>query len=498
MRALLLSVFTALYFALPGFAQQEPLQRKCGTEAYIEALKQQHPDFEQLQQQAEQAVQQVLQQQKPNEQYLRQATITIPVVFHVLYNSSTQNISDEQLISQLNILNADFRRQNADAANTPSYFKPFAADTEIEFCLATIDPNGDPTTGITRTQTSRTSFSYTTDDAKYTSKGGKDAWDRSQYLNIWVCKVDDNILGYATPPGAPAATDGVVVHYATVGAPPFNRFASNYNLGRTATHEVGHWLGLRHIWGGGSSCNDSDNIADTPNQYEENTGCPTGIVISCDNAPYGDMYQNYMDYTDDACMNLFTQGQAAYMQAVLGTSRGTVLSSLACSNNLRSDFKTAVAYDTLIAAGSTVKFEDASSGVRPTAYYWEFEGGVPSTSTAQNPTVTYPNPGKYDVKLTITNGLLSSTEVKEDYIHVTVNDLVVYPNPATDFITIEQPARILVRQVELVNHVGQQMLTAEARDRVLRLDVRQLPAGIYFLYITSTNGTVIKKISVVR
>ncbi|WP_299818222.1 M43 family zinc metalloprotease [uncultured Pontibacter sp.] len=495
MRILLLAALFALYFTLPAAAQQ----RNCGTEAYIQTLKQSDAGFEQMHEQARQAVQQALKQQN-NAQYLRQAasTITIPVVFHVLYYNSTQNISDEQLLSQLSILNADFRRKNADAVNTPSYFQPFAADTEIEFCLATIDPNGDPTTGITRTPTTRSSFSYSTENVKYTNRGGKDAWNSSQYLNIWVCRIDDNIIGYATPPGGPPATDGVVLDYTTIGAPPFNRFSTNYNLGRTATHEVGHWLGLNHIWGNGSTCNDSDGIADTPNQREENVGCPSGMSLSCNDSPYGDMYQNFMDYTDDACMNLFTQGQAAYMRAAISTSRATILNSLACSGTLRSDFSTTVAGDTLVVAGYAVKFSDASAGVRPTSYRWEFEGGNPATSTEKNPTVTYTRPGIYDVKLTISNGSLTSTEVKTDYVHVTVNDLVVYPNPSSDFITIEQPARILVRQVEMVNHIGQTVITAEVRDRVLRVDVRDVPAGIYFLRITSTNGTIIKKVSVVR
>ena len=149
-------------------------------------------------------------------------------------------------------------------------------------------------------------------------------------------------------------------------------------------------------------------------------------------------------------------------------------------------------------AGKQVAFADASAGVRPTSYYWEFEGGIPATSTEKNPKVTYQQPGKYDVKLTISNGLQSSTEVKENYIHITVNELVVYPNPSSDFIIIEQPARILVRQVEMVNHVGQVVLTAEVGDRVLRVDVRDVPAGVYFLRITSTNGTTVKKVSVVR
>ncbi|MEJ8804339.1 M43 family zinc metalloprotease [Pontibacter sp. H249] len=500
MRAFILLAILAWSFTLPGFAQEaKHVQRNCATDAYTQTLKAQNPEYEQLQQQAEQAVQHALKQQG-NTQYLRKATtITIPVVFHVVYSSSTENISDEQLLSQLDILNADFRRKNADAVNTPSYFAPFAGDTEIEFCLATTDSNGDPTSGITRTQTTYDSFSYTSDNVKYSSRGGKDAWSRDYYLNIWICKVDDNIIGYATTPGAPAAADGVVLDYRTVGAPPFNTFKTQYNLGRTATHEVGHWLGLRHIWGNGSSCQDSDGIDDTPNQLGENNGCPSGVSISCnDSSPYGDMYQNYMDYTYDACMNLFTQGQGAYMRAVIATSRASILNSLACSGTLRSEFKTALTGDTLIVADKTIQFSDASTGVRPTAYYWEFEGGVPAISTEKNPVVKYPQPGVFDVKLTISNGSMSSTELKENYVHVTVNELVVYPNPSSDFIIIEQPARILVRNVQMVNHVGQVVLTAETRDRVLRLDVRDVPAGIYFLRLTSTNGTVIKKVSVVR
>ncbi|MDX5423351.1 MAG: T9SS type A sorting domain-containing protein [Hymenobacteraceae bacterium] len=484
-------------FAQGSFAPPLMAGRTCGTDAYVEELKQRNPNFEQLQQQAVQAVQQAMQQQQQG-QYMRQATISIPVVFHVVYNTQTENISEEQILSQLAILNADFRRKNEDAINTPSYFQPFAADTKIEFCLATIDPNGDPTDGITRTRTNRISFNYTQDDVKFSSEGGRDAWDSNKYLNIWICNIKDNVLGYATPPGTPAALDGVVVHFASVGAPPANRFQWNYNRGRTATHEVGHWLGLRHIWGSGSSCTDSDGIADTPNQFEENTGCKTGVQLSCDNGPYGDMYQNFMDYTDDACMNLFTAGQATYMQAVLSSTRGSLYSSLACSGTLRSDFSTALKGDTLLLAGKSVKYADASEGVRATSWFWEFEGGVPATSTEQNPVVTYPQPGKYGVKLTISNGFLSSTEVKENYVHVTVNDLVVYPNPASDFITIEQPARILVREVQLLNSYGQLVFTSEVRDRVLRVDVRHLPAGVYFLRLTSTNGTVVKKVSVVR
>ncbi|MCS6990841.1 MAG: M43 family zinc metalloprotease [Chitinophagales bacterium] len=257
--------------------------------------------------------------------------VTIPVVFHVVYNTTAENLSDDQLLSQLQVLNEDFRRLNPDAGSTRAAFAPVAADCEIEFCLAQRDPNGNPTNGIIRVYTTKTSFT-SNDDVKKSSKGGSDAWDRNSYLNIWVCDLSGGLLGYAQFPGGPATTDGIVIDYAYTGRggsaqPP-------YHLGRTATHEVGHWLNLYHIWGDdGNSCSGSDLVSDTPNQADETYGCPLPAVrISCSNGPDGDQYENYMDYTDDACMNMFTAGQKARMQAMFapGGARYSLLSSLGC------------------------------------------------------------------------------------------------------------------------------------------------------------------------
>lgn len=258
------------------------------------------------------------------------AVITIPVVVHVLYNTTAQNISDAQIQSQINVLNADFRKLNTDWSSTPSVFQGLVADAEIQFCLAQRDPNGAATTGIIRKSTTKTSFS-TNDGIKYSSSGGDNAWPSSSYLNIWVGNISGGILGYAQFPGGASATDGVVINYTAFGNT--GTAAAPYNLGRTATHEVGHWLNLYHIWGDdGTGCTGSDNVGDTPNQADENYGCPSFPSVSCSNGPNGDMWMNYMDYTDDRCMYMFTAGQKARMQALFasGGSRYSLLSSLGC------------------------------------------------------------------------------------------------------------------------------------------------------------------------
>ena len=247
--------------------------------------------------------------------------VTIPVVFHVLYANSTQNISDAQIQSQLDILNADFRRQNADQDNIWSQ----AADTEIEFCLASFDPSGAPTNGILRVPTTVSSFG-SNDAMKFTSQGGSDAWPASDYLNYWVCNLSGGLLGYAQFPGGPANTDGVVCGYQYTG--DIGTASAPFDLGRTGTHEVGHWLNLRHIWGDGP-CGSDDFVSDTPESDGANYGCALGHV-SCSTT---DMVQNYMDYSDDACMNLFTDGQATRMQALFspGGARASILNSAGCA-----------------------------------------------------------------------------------------------------------------------------------------------------------------------
>lgn len=252
-----------------------------------------------------------------------QQVIKIPVIFHVLYNTVDENILSERIITQLAALNRDFRKKNPDTLNTPQSFIPYAADMEIEFYLAKSDPQGRSTTGIERKYTPVKSW-YSDDKMKFKSSYGADAWDPKSYLNIWICKLDD-VLGYSTLPGNEISKDGIVISYNEL-----NGIGTMYNnTGRTLVHEAGHWLNLNHIWGD-SFCGD-DNVDDTPKQSTYTPGCPTGERQSCGNTKSGDMYMNYMDFTDDACMNLFTKGQKDRARALFapGGYRNSILNTSA-------------------------------------------------------------------------------------------------------------------------------------------------------------------------
>ena len=249
----------------------------------------------------------------------------IPVVVHVLHNGTAvgveANISDAQILSQIRVLNEDFRRKNADAIRTPAEFLPVAADANIEFVLAKQDPNGLPTTGIVRKQGPKTI--YGPEDA--TLIGQTSQWNPEEYLNMWVVPLVSPYLGYATFPTSNlpglnftpngAIRDGVTVDYQFFGT---GAGAAANTKGRTATHEVGHYLGLRHIWGDGG-CEVDDFVLDTPNQDNpNNTICNANPTrFSCGN---NNMIQNYMDYTPDPCMNLLTKGQVERFDVVLTNS----------------------------------------------------------------------------------------------------------------------------------------------------------------------------------
>jgi hypothetical protein len=251
----------------------------------------------------------------------RAGTVTIPVVVHVVYGTAVQNISDAQIHSQIDVLNLDYRALNTDRTKVPSVWTGLVADANVQFALATTDPTGNPTTGITRTQTTASSFS-TDDGVKSAATGGADPWPSDKYLNIWVCNLGGGLLGYAQFPGGPPPTDGVVILFTAFGTS--GTATAPFDLGRTATHEIGHWLDLIHIWGDKLDCTGTDLVADTPTQQAPNYGKPTFPHVSCGNGPNGDMFMNYMDYVDDDSMVMFTQGQIVRVRATLDGPRNSI------------------------------------------------------------------------------------------------------------------------------------------------------------------------------
>jgi hypothetical protein len=247
--------------------------------------------------------------------------LTIPVVVHVVYNTEEENISVAQIKSQIVALNRDFSAANPDKIKTPSVWQGLITNARIQFVLAKKDPKGKPTNGITRTKTKETSFG-TNDAVKGKATGGATAWPTGKYLNLWVCTLADGLLGYAQFPGGAAATDGVVVLNTAFGTT--GTASAPFNLGRTAVHEVGHWLNLNHIWGDRSDCSGTDHVSDTPGAQLPNYDEPVFPHVSCKNGPNGDMFVNYMDYVNDAAMVMFTAGQVARMQATLAGPRSSL------------------------------------------------------------------------------------------------------------------------------------------------------------------------------
>jgi len=287
--------------------QQAITRRSCGSYEVLQEQLKADPSMRLRMEQIENFTARVIQSGRVT----KGSTIEIPVVVHVLYNTPAQDIDDAQVQSQIDVLNEDYSAGNKDIRNTPSLFSTVTSSGfGVHFTLAQ-----------TRRVATRLKSFPANDAMKSTQKGGDDAVDPTKYLNMWSCNLGQNLLGYAQFPGGPTSTDGVVILYSAFGSrvkDPSGTFISTYDLGRTATHEIGHWMNLRHIWGDDNgSCSGSDLVDDTPNQASQNFGCPTFPHISCSNN--GDMSMNYMDYTDDACMYMFSKGQQARALAVFAS-----------------------------------------------------------------------------------------------------------------------------------------------------------------------------------
>ncbi len=412
------STITFLFLLLTTQAQ-----RICGSVEYAQKLAGSNSPVQKM-------INRVSQLQRPTapeRDTLANEIIYIPVVVHVLYNTAAQNLSDAQILSQLTVLNNDFSNQNADRMNTPEVFRNLSADTRIKFCLAQVGPDNKGTTGIIRKQTSIAGFSA--DDAmKENARGGDNAWDSKKYLNIWVCSLGGRSLGYATPPGGQPDLDGVVIAYDVFGV--VGNLRSPFNKGRTATHEIGHWLALKHLWGD-AICGD-DGIEDTPQQQSYNFGCPSFPHLSaCSADSNGDMFMNYMDFSDDACMNMFTVGQKKKMRAMFATG------------NLRNSFLTSFACDsTLVQAGPTP--------IPPVAA---------PVAAAVDVFNVFPNPVQ--------------------------SDLTIEYKPAAEMIT---------KSIHIYSAVGVNVFTGELSKEKSTFNLSHFPAGMYIVRIGDGTNVFIKKI----
>jgi PKD repeat protein len=347
---------------------------------------------------------------------------TIPIVFHVIHEYGSENISKAQIEDAVRLLNLSYQKLNPDTVNVIPLFQPIFANCQIQFRLANIDPQGNCTDGITRTYSLLTRSAG--DNVKSLSQ-----WNSANYLNIWVVKnIASGAAGYAYYPGISAGIDGIVILHDYVGGIGTSP-GSNYNE-RALTHEVGHWLDLPHTWGSSntpglaSNCNIDDGISDTPNTIGVMGGCNTSMN-SC-----GDIanVQNYMDYA--ACPKMFTEGQKDRMHLTLyssvssrdnlsapanllatGTEDGRVIN--ACAP--RADFDSKI-YN--ICSGSTVNFKDVSWRGDVVSRQWIFAGGTPAADTSANPTVTYANPGKFDVTLIVTSANGTDTLTRSEVVNV--------------------------------------------------------------------------------
>ncbi len=412
--------FTLLAFmAISANAQKtcfttEAVNKKRATDAY----------YNQMMNEAEQALIKHQATGHIDPSFSSRAVRTIPVVFHILYNTTAQNVSDALIQQTLAQVNADYRKANSDFNTARAAVQPLGSDAQIEFCLATVDPSGNATNGIIHKFTNETCFDSNTetDKMKSSTTNGDNPWNPLKYLNIWIVNIcgtsasTGGVAGYSYIPATGnglhgSSIDGIVVAY-------------NIGLGtgnRTLTHEIGHYMGLHHTWGDASSnaCGNvfpqtDDGFSDTPDSKQANFGC-TPITSCAGNSSYGDQIENYMDYSD--CTVLFTTQQANYMNTVLTNIRSSLVTNNNACGSTTGPTAAFTANNTSICTGQSVTFTNQSTGNGTLTYSWQFAGGTPITSTAQNPTVTYNTAGTYTVTLTVTgNG--SDVETKTNYITV--------------------------------------------------------------------------------
>ncbi len=359
---------------------------------------------------------------------------SLPLIFHLVHNGEAagngRNLSFAQIQSQLDVLNEDFQRM----AGTPGYnTHPAGADCQIAFCLASVGEDGSPLLepGIDRIDRNAFGWLPFPLSSTYIDQVVKPAtiWNPEAYVNVWVIELTGSALGYAQYPDLPAlaglpltlgdSTDGIVVGPTRIGRT--GTATAPYNQGRTLTHEMGHFLGLRHIWGDGD-CTFDDFCEDTPPSDDGHFGCPAQ-VLAC-GGPV--QLQNYLEYTDDACMNLFTLCQKGRMRTVLRNAprRANLRASLVCNAELP-PFAAFTSSQQQGCPGSDIQFFD-QSGRMPTQWQWSFPGGIPAQASVPNPVVTYPTSGFYDATLIVANSFGSDTLILPAAITIAAADVIFF------------------------------------------------------------------------
>jgi PKD repeat protein len=413
----------ALCIAGPVVVNAQHDHRVCGATEMIQKAMENDRSYYINHQRLEEFTQEYIRQNAGFQRSSGTIQYVIPVVFHIIHEYGGENISKAQVLDAVEVLNRSFQKWYPDSVQVASAFRPIIADCEIEFRLAQLDPNGNCTDGITRTYSSLTRSAG--DNVK-----GLIQWPSNNYFNIWVvANIASGAAGYAYYPGIAANIDGVVILHNYTGYIGTNS-GSNY-AARSLVHEAGHWLNLPHTWGSTNNpglpgnCSDDDFVQDTPNTIGvANFSCDT-TQVTCGSL---DNVQNYMDYA--SCHLMFTEGQKMRMHAALNSFQGQ-RSNLHTQNNLNAtgtndgfvpgacapiaDFTNDIRF---ICSGSTINFADLSWRSDATSWQWDFPGGSPSSSTDQNPVVTYNTPGIYDVTLTASNAGGSNTLTRNGVIVV--------------------------------------------------------------------------------
>ncbi len=400
----------------------------CGFDHHLEKMLEKDPSGTQAMQELNAASEEIKRARLNGDAERGGGPRIIPTVFHVIHNGGIENISKEQIEDQMRILNEDFQRLNADTVNTRAVFQDVAANPNVEFRLAKLDPQGNCTDGIVRVISPLTENASDESGVK-----GVSYWPSSDYFNVWVVKTIDNggeqgtILGYAQFPGfGGASTDGVVVRADYIG--DIGTGANNGSKGRTLTHEAGHWLGLFHTFQGGCSSGFfSDMCDDTPEQAEATpSNCPQNANTCTNGNPdLPDMVENYMDYSNGGCQNMYTLDQKDRMDGVLSGSRsnlhsqsnlndtGVLLPQTTCVP--KAQF---LAERRIVCAGETIELTDNSYNGEVTTYNWTLPGTTTGSSSDQNAQVVYMTPGVYDVTLEVSNSAGSDTYTMTDFITV--------------------------------------------------------------------------------